>query len=145
MLRNLAHLFTFKGRAGRLEFLVHSVSDIVILLVFGIAFASGTSNSPDETSRFLDQLNVVLFLIVFFGGMIAEVCVAVRRFHDLGKSGAYFFGTWVPLYNLYLLYLLFFQEGEQGENKYGPPTGRARRRDNAIPVATHSKDAQSTE
>jgi len=114
-------MFSLKDRAGRTEFIVHSLSDYVIAAVFGIAFANSQKADPSETSRYLDQVNAALFAIVSFAAAIAGFCVTIRRFHDLGKSGSHFFGFLLPLYNLYLILILYLQEGHRKTNRYGPP------------------------
>ena len=117
-MRGIRHLFSFKGRAGRGEYFLHSVADIFILFVFAIAFAEVGSRT--KASEILDTINIVLFVVVFFGGIVAEVCVTVRRLHDLGRSGSHFFLTWVPLYNIYLALLLLFEAGDKTANEFGP-------------------------
>jgi len=55
-------------------------------------------------------------------GLIATVIVgfaAVKRLHDLGRSGVHYWLLLVPLYNLYLGCLLLFQKGADGPNQFG--------------------------
>lgn len=118
-MRGIRHLFSFQGRAGRGEYLLHSVGDIFILIVFALAFAE--VNERTAMSETLDTINLILFIVVFFGGMIAEICVTVRRLHDLGRPGSHFFLTWIPIYNLYLALVLLLQAGDSAKNDYGPP------------------------
>ena len=48
-----------------------------------------------------------------FALLIPSLAVAVRRMHDVGKSGWFLL---VPIYNL----ILALTEGTKGENEYGP-------------------------
>jgi len=118
-MKGIRHLFTFNGRAGRAEYFLHSIADVFVIFLFAVAFSEVSERTA--TSEILDTINLGLFLVVFFGGMIAEVCVTVRRFHDLGRPGSHFFHTWIPIYNIYLGFVLLLQEGQSGTNDYGPP------------------------
>ena len=57
----------------------------------------------------MSDLNNVYTLAV----LLPSIAVAVRRVHDIGKSGWYLL---IPIYNL----VLVLTEGEKCENKYGP-------------------------
>lgn len=46
--------------------------------------------------------------------------VAVRRLHDLGKSGWWFLIGLVPLIGGIVLLVWFCTEGEEASNQYGP-------------------------
>lgn len=73
-----------------------------------------------EFQRVLEAVNQIIFFVAIFGGVIAEICVTIRRFHDLGISGLRFFGFLIPLYNIYLSLILLFKEGDPVDNEYGP-------------------------
>tara|TARA_B110000459_G_scaffold179685_1_gene205868 strand:- start:986 stop:1153 length:168 start_codon:yes stop_codon:yes gene_type:complete len=45
--------------------------------------------------------------------LIPGIAVAVRRMHDVGKSGWFIL---IPIYNI----ILAFTDGDSGDNKYGP-------------------------
>ena len=45
--------------------------------------------------------------------LIPGIAVAVRRMHDVGKSGWF---ALIPIYNI----ILALSEGDQGDNAYGP-------------------------
>lgn len=53
------------------------------------------------------------FLILTF---LPSLSMAVRRFHDVGKSG------WFILVPIYGPLIILFKQGDISENKYGPPT-----------------------
>jgi uncharacterized membrane protein YhaH (DUF805 family) len=50
---------------------------------------------------------------------IPGLAVAVRRLHDVGKSGWFYFIALIPLIGAIWLLVLFFTEGHKGENQYG--------------------------
>ena len=55
-------------------------------------------------------------LAVFIPGL----AVAVRRLHDIGKSGWMFLIVLIPLIGAIWLIVLFCQDSERGDNKWGP-------------------------
>lgn len=105
----LKHVFSFSGRAGRLEYLFHSVADI--FGIFAVIFAISFIESHLDVSV-SEEAVAVSILVVILVGMIAEMSVTVRRFHDLGMSGWYLFATVIPIYSIYLALILFLKGGE---------------------------------
>jgi uncharacterized membrane protein YhaH (DUF805 family) len=67
------------------------------------------------------------YLIMGLGVFIAvlpSIAVLVRRLHDIGRSGAYFFIVLVPVVGLLLLIVALASPGTQGPNSHGsPPVG----------------------
>ena len=120
------HLFSISGRAGRLEYFIHSFADVFALIVaFALVVMISGEDAMSSASESEPSIaGLLFFLVVLAIGIVAEVCVTIRRLHDLGMSGSYFLGTMIPVYNFYLGYILLFERGEQGENPYGPPLWR---------------------
>jgi uncharacterized membrane protein YhaH (DUF805 family) len=54
--------------------------------------------------------------LVFIPGL----AVAVRRLHDVGKSGWWYFIALIPIIGGIWLLILFCTEGISGSNEYGP-------------------------
>lgn len=90
----------FSGRARRSEYWYFVLFNF--LISFGIGFFEGLFVGHTAFSTIYTWL-------VFIPGL----AVAVRRLHDVGKSGWYIL---IPIYNLILL----FTEGDKGANDYGP-------------------------
>ena len=61
-------------------------------------------------------VNLLYSLVVFIPGL----AVAVRRLHDVGKSGWFFLIVLIPLVGAIWLLVLFFTDSQPGMNKYGP-------------------------
>ncbi len=57
-----------------------------------------------------------VFLILY---IYIEVCLTVRRFHDLDRSGGDYFLLLVPLYNIFVAFELQFKKGTVGPNRFG--------------------------
>ena len=98
-LKVLKQYADFKGRARRKEYWMFCLFDVIVAFSFG--FVCDLIGMSD--------LNNVYILAV----LLPSIAVAVRRVHDIGKSGWYLL---IPIYNL----VLVLTEGEKCENKYGP-------------------------
>jgi uncharacterized membrane protein YhaH (DUF805 family) len=97
-LKVLQNYATFKGRASRSEYWYFVLFNIIFSIVLG--FVSG-----------LVDLSI-LYTIYSLAVLIPSIAVAVRRMHDVGKSGWYIL---IPIYDL----ILACTEGVKGENEYG--------------------------
>lgn len=61
-----------------------------------------------------------LMMLLYLPTAHGMVVIAVKRFHDLNRSGWNYLYLLIPGVNLYFLYLLYFKKGNQGDNSYGP-------------------------
>jgi len=113
----LKHIFKTDGRAGRLEYIIHSVADVAIILLSIISIEFIESAFGIEADSDVTMVGIIFVVIA---GMAAELCVTIRRFHDLGMTGWTLFATIIPIYNIYLAIILLFKKGEPSENQYGP-------------------------
>ena len=109
----------FNGRARRTEYWIYNIINSIIGgLLFFLDYLLGT------TIDFLDLgegnslgiLYLVYALFVFIPGL----AVAVRRLHDVGKSGWMLLIALIPLIGAIWLLVLFLTDSNPGENKYGP-------------------------
>jgi uncharacterized membrane protein YhaH (DUF805 family) len=89
----------FSGRARRSEYWFFALFNFIFYILFLVL--SGLLNS------------YILVVIYYIAIIIPSLAVAVRRMHDVGKSGWYIL---IPIYSLILL----FTEGTRGDNEYGP-------------------------
>ena len=91
----------FNGRARRKEYWMFVLFTFLVSMVLGILDAM---ISPEGVG--------MLGLIFQLAVLIPTIAVAVRRMHDVGKSGWFIL---IPIYNL----ILAVTEGEKGTNQYG--------------------------
>ena len=61
----------------------------------------------------------LLYAVGTFLLFFPSVTLAVRRLHDVNKTGWNLLWVVVPLVGLVYLFVLFVTEGTQGRNKYG--------------------------
>lgn len=97
-LKVLQNYANFNGRARRKEYWMFFLFNVLISAVLGVIDGSAG--------------NQVLSNVYTIALLLPSLAVAVRRMHDVGKSGWYIL---IPIYNL----ILACTEGNIGENEYG--------------------------
>ena len=107
MFEPLRKFAVFSGRARRKEYWLFILFILAINLIF-------TFIAPIVGETFL----VILALAYVGGVFLPSIAVAVRRLHDLDKSGWWLFLGVVPIANLLLL-VWFCSKGTAGENRFG--------------------------
>jgi uncharacterized membrane protein YhaH (DUF805 family) len=103
LVHTLKNSINFKGRASRKEYWIFALFSLCVGVILGLT--SGT-----DESGFFANLNVVGWIILALFSL-AGIAVAVRRMHDIGKSGWY---SLIPFYSFYLTLLK-----SDGKNDYG--------------------------
>jgi len=103
----------FTGRARRKEYWMFALFNIIFLIVAAILDnLIGTAN-PNTGYGLIYFLYA---LAVFLPGL----GVLIRRLHDIGKSGWWFFIALIPLIGGIWLLVLLVTDSQPGENQYGP-------------------------
>ena len=115
----------FSGRARRMEYWMFYLIAQIIALIISIPylitffsafdFAAGTF-SPSGAYWFF----FVLMLLYSLFLLLPQLAAAVRRLHDTGRSGAWWFVVFIPFAGVIWLIVLLALPGETGDNKYGP-------------------------
>lgn len=110
-LKVLKQYLDFSGRARRKEYWMFALFTLIFMIVaavldnvLGIAFY-GTG-----------PIYMIYSLVV----LIPSLAVLVRRLHDIGKSGAWFFISFIPIVGAIWMLVLLIKAGDAGDNKYGP-------------------------
>ena len=102
--------FSFEGRIGRGTYfkrtIIISILQMLLLLLF--------SCINDITGS---ELLLVAGVII---SIYASWSLAIRRSHDLGKSGYFVLLSFVPVVNIYIWIKLLFEKGQRDDNVYGP-------------------------
>ena len=128
-IRVLKKYAVFSGRARRKEywmfflfsFIFSLVAGLLDLVIFGMALWG------------FSPIAVVYGIAVFVPGL----AVAVRRLHDIGKSGWYLFINLIPIAGPIWFLVLVCLDSQSGDNKYGPNPKGEEGSDNSI--ADYSK------
>lgn len=98
----------FSGRAQRSEYWWF------VLFYFLVALAVGAIGAISET------LGGILNVVVTLGLLIPSIAVAVRRFHDMDRSGWWVLLVLIPVIGTIVLLIWFTQRGTDGPNRFGP-------------------------
>lgn len=102
----------FTGRSRRSEYwyfvlfyFIIAVVAVILDNLLGIAFL---------------ELYGPIYLIVVLGLVIPSLAVVVRRLHDVGKSGWFYFIVLIPIIGGIWLLVLMVTDSQPGTNKWGP-------------------------
>ncbi|KIO50587.1 DUF805 domain-containing protein [Flavobacterium hibernum] len=104
----------FSGRARRSEYWYYTLATIIISMLLGLV--DFVSNLTIGLNPGMGITRAIYSLLVFLPGL----AVMVRRLHDVGKSGWFFFIIFIPLAGVIWLLIVLCTEGDSGPNAYGP-------------------------
>lgn len=105
----------FSGRARRKEYWMFVLVNFFIIIALEIVmFILG---SMDDNLMLIGSGLLSLYGLYIF---LPTLAVAVRRLHDVGKSGWWYFIAFVPFIGAIWLLILFASDSQPGENQYGP-------------------------
>ncbi|WP_426483538.1 DUF805 domain-containing protein [Flavobacterium sp. 2] len=107
----------FTGRARRSEYWLFTLMQCVIFIAFIIVGAIVGSFLSDATGGLL--IGYFAFVAYSLATVLPTLAVVVRRLHDVGKSGWFYFIALIPLVGSIWLLVLLVTEGDRGENYYG--------------------------
>jgi uncharacterized membrane protein YhaH (DUF805 family) len=123
----LSDFIGFSGRIGRGMWWLGQLA-ILLLLVVACVVAYQFIGTEGDTNQG-NPLGVFGPLgIAYLAALVVNISTSVKRYHDRGKSGFWFFIVFVPVIGgIWQLIELGFCSGDDGDNEYGPPPGSARR------------------
>jgi uncharacterized membrane protein YhaH (DUF805 family) len=117
MFKALEKYAVFEGRAARSEYWLFILFTLIAGFVAG--FIDLTFGTADEITGYGPFGFVTILALV-----VPSVAVAVRRCHDLDKSGWLILLAFIPLLNIGLAFYFAFP-GTAGSNSYGEnPLGK---------------------
>lgn len=106
---SLSKYATFQGRASRSEYWWFT---LFAVLVYAAAIAL------DVAIRISEDFNVLTFLVILTLA-VPTISAMVRRLHDTGRSGWWYFISYIPLIGAIWLLVLLILDGEPTDNQYG--------------------------
>ncbi|MEZ0129995.1 DUF805 domain-containing protein [Flavobacterium sp. LBUM151] len=107
----------FNGRARRSEYWYFTLVQFLILISFVILGAIIGSFFDNALGGLF--VGYIVFALYSFATFLPTLAVVVRRLHDVGKSGWFYFIALVPFIGGIWLLVLICTEGDSGSNDYG--------------------------
>jgi uncharacterized membrane protein YhaH (DUF805 family) len=99
----------FSGRARRSEYWYFVLFNLLAYLVlFGISYAA------------LGENGIFVVVLYALAVILPSLSLVVRRLHDAGKSGWFYFIALIPIIGGIWLLVLLCTDSEAGTNKWGP-------------------------
>ena len=103
----------FSGRSRRKEYWYFVLFNLIITcILFFIDSITGTLNAATGYGL----LSGVYSLAV----LLPALGVAIRRLHDIGRTGWWILIGFIPLIGLIVLLIFFVKDSQPGDNQYGP-------------------------
>lgn len=96
----------FQGRARRSEYWFFALFNFIAIIILSV----------------IDGLlgMALLSSVYMLATLVPNIAVAVRRFHDTGRSGWWVLIALVPFVGSIIMLVMMCFEGESGTNAYGP-------------------------
>lgn len=104
----------FSGRANRKEFWYFYLFNIIIYLVVYFLLLAVSNEALILTFA-------SIAIVYGLGTILPNIAVAVRRLHDIGKSGWWYLLFLIPYIGSIILIVFFCMKSNPNENKYGKP------------------------
>jgi uncharacterized membrane protein YhaH (DUF805 family) len=119
-----------RGRARRSEYWFFTLAHTLVLsalyvVLLVLAFATGAIGGADDSGvasaggGIVTLLFGLLYLVVALALIIPSITVTVRRLHDTGRSGWWYFISLVPFGSIVLLVFCCL-DSTPGPNQFGP-------------------------
>ena len=106
---------TFQGRATRSEFWYFQLVNFLITIILYVPILILSSKGINE--NIIISLGI-LYLIYSLGTFLPQLGVMVRRLHDTGRNGWWYFINLIPFG--FIVFLIFLtQNSKRGSNEYG--------------------------
>ncbi len=118
VLKNYA---TLSGRTGRKEFWIFTLINLVFATVAMLADRQLGICFKMEIGYGLQTLPYgYVFGLYSLATLVPTLALQVRRLHDVGKSGWFFFLFLIPVVGAIYLFVLYCMGSSAGDNGYGP-------------------------
>lgn len=112
---------TFEGRASRSEYWFFYLFNILLeigLYVVGLILGAIVGDATGALAGM--GIGYVLFCLYALVALIPGISVFVRRMHDIGRSGWWFWIGLIPFVGAIVLLVFLVTGSDRGDNQYGP-------------------------
>ncbi|HWQ71876.1 MAG TPA: DUF805 domain-containing protein [Desulfitobacteriaceae bacterium] len=100
----------FEGRARRKEYWMFVLFNLIFMTAAYLLDSILSGNMGYG----------LIYTIYSLAVLLPGLAVSVRRLHDIGKSGWFILISLIPIIGCIWLLILMCQDGNAGDNKYGP-------------------------
>lgn len=114
---------SFQGRSTRAEYWLWTLFSVLVYIPFYFIYLIGLisySTDPYSASPVGMIIGAVLTVLVGLGLFLPSLSVLVRRLHDLGYSGGFYFLSWIPFVGSIILFVFTVMPSQIGANRFGP-------------------------
>lgn len=111
----LLRYFSFSGRSSRSQYWIFQL--VMLLLLIVAVEIDLVRGDPIHRGRFGFEYGLVTSCVIFFH-IVPATTIAVRRLHDVGRSGWWYLMIFIPFAVFWLLYQHCLSS-EPGTNAYG--------------------------
>ncbi len=128
-IHGLKNYTTFEGRARRKEYwmfmLVYLLINLILRILVKVTGPETYFNEQTYTMETTDSsaiyiLLTIIYFIFLIGTLLPTIAITVRRLHDTGRSGWWYFINFLPFVGSFILFIFLVLEGHEQENQYGP-------------------------
>ena len=112
---------TFEGRASRSEywfFYLFNILREIGLYVVGLILGAIVGDATGALAGM--GIGYVLFCLYALVALIPYISVFVRRMHDIGRSGWWFWIGLIPIVGAIVQLVFLVTGSDRGDNQYGP-------------------------
>ena len=110
---------TFKGRASRSEYWFFLLANLVVILsVIMLSALIGADSNGDPTA--MGSILGVALIVWYIGSFLPTLGLLVRRLHDTGHSGWFYWIVLIPFVGAIILLVSLAKKGDVIPNQYGP-------------------------
>ena len=106
----------FNGRARRKEYWMWTLS-VTIIFIFAMIMDNLLGLNFELMGQDLGY--GWIYLVAGIAHLIPGLAVVVRRLHDVGKSGWFYFIVLIPIIGILWLLILLCTDGKKEDNKWG--------------------------
>jgi uncharacterized membrane protein YhaH (DUF805 family) len=106
--KGLKNYANFTGRARRKEFWFYTLAFFIVAIIVSII------------DRILGT-NPLLYIVLVLGLLVPNLAIAVRRLHDIGRSGWWYLIAFIPLIGAIILIIWFATDTQRENNQWGKP------------------------
>lgn len=109
----------FSGRARRSEYWYFTLFNFLTGVLLGVLMILLIVFDKDDSPGVIGAFLYFVYMIYSLAIVIPTLAVAVRRLHDIGKSGWNLLWGFLPLVGSILLLVWYCTDSESGENRWG--------------------------